>query len=41
MGSGYYFLMSTDKARREIAFTPRFDFRRAAEDYYETLKRLA
>ena len=40
MGSGYYFLMSTEKARKEIGFKPKFDFRRAAEDYHETVKRL-
>lgn len=41
IGDGYYFLMSTEKARNEINFKPVFNFRRAAEDYHETLKRLA
>lgn len=40
IGGGYYFLMSTEKARTEISFKPMFNFRRAAEDYHETLKRL-
>jgi UDP-glucose 4-epimerase len=40
IGSGYYFLMSTEKARKEIGFEPKFDFKRAAEDYVETLKRI-
>jgi UDP-glucose 4-epimerase len=40
IGSGYYFLMGTEKARTELQFQPKFDFRRAAEDYHETLRRL-
>jgi UDP-glucose 4-epimerase len=40
-GTGYYFLMSTRKAQEEIAFRPLFDFRRAAIDYAETVRRLA
>jgi UDP-glucose 4-epimerase len=41
MGTEYYFLMSTQKAAAEIGFVPRFDFRKAALDYKETLARLA
>lgn len=41
IGTEYYFLMSTQKARDEIGFVPRFDFRKAALDYKETLERLA
>jgi UDP-glucose 4-epimerase len=40
VGPGYYFKMATEKARAEIGFVPRFDFRRAAIDYGETLGRL-
>ena len=40
LGLGYYFKMATDKARAELGFKPRFDFRRAAIDYAETLGRL-
>lgn len=39
-GLGYYFRMSTQKARDEIGFKPRFDFRRAVIDYAETLGRI-
>lgn len=41
LGAGYYFRMAIDKARAELGFEPRFDFRRAAIDYAETLGRLS
>ena len=39
-GSGYYFRLATEKARAELGFKPRFDFRSAAIDYAATLARL-
>jgi UDP-glucose 4-epimerase len=41
MGSGYYFAMDTTRAKQEIGFRSKYDFRRSAEDYVETLRRLA
>lgn len=41
IGAGYYFLMSTRKAREEVGFQPQFDFRRSAIDYAATVRRLA
>lgn len=41
IGSGYYFKMAIDKARRELGFEPKFDFRSAVRDYAEIFGRLA
>ena len=40
LGPGYYFRMAIQKAKAELGFSPRFDFRRAVIDYAETLERL-
>lgn len=40
LGPGYYFRMAIQKAKAELGFNPRFDFRRAVIDYAETLERL-
>ena len=38
-GMPYYYRMATQKARAEIGFKPKFDFRRAVVDYAQTLAR--
>ena len=40
LGLGYYFKMSTQKAKVELGFIPAFDFRRTVIDYAQTSERL-
>ena len=41
LGIGHYFRLSSEKAKAEIGYKPKYDFRKSVIDYAETMARLA